>query len=74
MEKDVWVVWALSTLFESSLGSHLVFKAGTALSSVDDRYAVFVHLNAEKSALYRAILPVFVVERARFTLALRPGA
>jgi predicted nucleotidyltransferase component of viral defense system len=32
MEKDVWVVWALSTLFESSLGSHLVFKGGTALS------------------------------------------
>jgi hypothetical protein len=26
MEKDVWVVWALSTLFESPLGSHLVFK------------------------------------------------
>ena len=25
MEKDVWVVWALSSLFESSLGSHLVF-------------------------------------------------
>jgi hypothetical protein len=32
MEKDVWVVWALSTLFESPLGSHLVFKGGTALS------------------------------------------
>jgi predicted nucleotidyltransferase component of viral defense system len=32
LEKDVWVVWALSTLFESPLGTHLVFKGGTALS------------------------------------------
>jgi predicted nucleotidyltransferase component of viral defense system len=32
LEKDIWVVWALSTLFESPLGSHLVFKGGTALS------------------------------------------
>ena len=32
----------------------------------------FAHLNAEKSALYRAILGVFVSERARFTIALRP--
>lgn len=33
---------------------------------------VFAHLNAEKSALYRVILGVFVSERARFTIALRP--
>ena len=32
MEKDIWVVWALSTLFTSPLGTHLVFKGGTALS------------------------------------------
>ena len=32
----------------------------------------FAHLNAEKGALYRAILGVFVYERARFTIALRP--
>src|ERR1035441_5145898 len=32
LEKDIWVVWALSTLFTSPLGSHLVFKGGTALS------------------------------------------
>jgi len=31
---------------------------------VDETYAVFVHLNAEKSPLYRAILSVFVAERA----------
>jgi hypothetical protein len=32
LEKDVWVVWALSVLFESALGEHLVFKGGTSLS------------------------------------------
>lgn len=34
LEKDVWVVWALSAMFESSLGEHLVFKGGTSLSKV----------------------------------------
>ncbi|MCY3972806.1 MAG: nucleotidyl transferase AbiEii/AbiGii toxin family protein [Candidatus Dadabacteria bacterium] len=32
LEKDVWVVWALQTLFESPFGEHLVFKGGTSLS------------------------------------------
>ena len=32
LEKDIWVVWALSALFQSELGAHLVFKGGTALS------------------------------------------
>ncbi len=32
LEKDVWVVWALETLFGGSLGSALVFKGGTSLS------------------------------------------
>ncbi len=31
LEKDVWVVWALATLFGSDLGEHLVFKGGTSL-------------------------------------------
>lgn len=35
-------------------------------------FSVFTHLNAEKFALYRAILGVFALERARFTIALRP--
>ena len=35
-------------------------------------FSVFTHLNAEKAALYRAILGVFVSERTRFTIALRP--
>jgi predicted nucleotidyltransferase component of viral defense system len=32
LEKDIWVVWALASLFQSELGAHLVFKGGTALS------------------------------------------
>lgn len=32
LEKDVWVVWALATLYGSALGEHLVFKGGTSLS------------------------------------------
>lgn len=32
LEKDVWVVWALRTLYVSSLGECLVFKGGTSLS------------------------------------------
>jgi hypothetical protein len=32
LEKDIWVVWALQGLFESTLGEHLVFKGGTSLS------------------------------------------
>lgn len=32
LEKDVWVVWALETLFSGPFGSSLVFKGGTSLS------------------------------------------
>lgn len=32
LEKDVWVVWTLQTLFSSKLGEHLAFKGGTSLS------------------------------------------
>ncbi|EQD43463.1 protein containing DUF1814 [mine drainage metagenome] len=34
LEKDVWVVWTLRTLFESSLAADLTFKGGTSLSKV----------------------------------------
>lgn len=30
--KDIWVVWALKTLFEAPVGARLVFKGGTSLS------------------------------------------
>jgi Nucleotidyl transferase AbiEii toxin, Type IV TA system len=34
LEKDVWVVWTLDTLFKAQFGEHLVFKGGTSLSKV----------------------------------------
>jgi hypothetical protein len=36
LEKDIWVVWALSQLFTADFGQHLVFKGGTALSKAYD--------------------------------------
>ena len=36
LEKDVWVVWALSALFEAPVGEGLVFKGGTSLSKAYD--------------------------------------
>lgn len=34
LEKDLWVVWALRTLFDSPLSADLTFKGGTSLSKV----------------------------------------
>ena len=34
LEKDVWVVQVLATMFNSPFGSHLTFKGGTSLSKV----------------------------------------
>lgn len=47
LEKDVWVVWALSTLFDSSLGVDLTFKGGTSLSKaykIIDRFSEDIDL------------------------------
>lgn len=32
LEKDLWVVWALNAIFDSSLAADLTFKGGTSLS------------------------------------------
>ena len=32
LEKDIWVVWTLRTLFDAPMGAPLVFKGGTSLS------------------------------------------
>lgn len=42
LEKDVWVVWTLGTLFESALATGLTFKGGTSLSKaykIIDRFS-----------------------------------
>lgn len=34
LEKDIWVVWTLSAIYESALSDKLTFKGGTSLSKV----------------------------------------
>lgn len=56
LEKDIWVVWALDALFQSSVGDHLVFKGGTSLSKVYraiDRFSEDVDLTYD----IRQIIP-----------------
>lgn len=47
LEKDIWVVWVLSVLFESPFACDLNFKGGTSLSKayqVIDRFSEDVDL------------------------------
>jgi predicted nucleotidyltransferase component of viral defense system len=44
LEKDIWVVWALSAIYDSPLGSTLTFKGGTSLSKVIDRFSEDIDL------------------------------
>lgn len=47
LEKDVWVVWLLSVLYDSEVGNHLTFKGGTSLSKaykIIDRFSEDVDL------------------------------
>lgn len=59
LEKDVWVVWALATLFGSELGEHLVFKGGTSLSKA---YGAIRRFSEDVDLTYdiRAIAPDLV--------------
>ena len=61
LEKDVWVVWALATLYGSPLGKHLVFKGGTSLSK---GYGVIRRFSEDVDLTYdiRAIAPDLVGE------------
>lgn len=61
LEKDVWVVWTLATLFGSELGKHLVFKGGTSLSKA---YGVIRRFSEDVDLTYdiRAIAPDLVGE------------
>jgi len=61
LEKDVWVVWALATLYDAPLGEHLVFKGGTSLSKA---YQVIRRFSEDVDLTYdiRAIAPDLVGE------------
>lgn len=61
LEKDVWVVWTLATLFASNFSEHLVFKGGTSLSKA---YRVIQRFSEDVDLTYdiRAIAPDLVGE------------
>jgi hypothetical protein len=61
LEKDVWVVWALRTLYASSLGESLVFKGGTSLSKA---YGAIRRFSEDVDLTYdlRALAPDLVGE------------
>lgn len=61
LEKDVWVVWALATLYAAPVGEHLVFKGGTSLSKA---YKVIRRFSEDVDLTYdiRSIAPDLVGE------------
>lgn len=61
IEKDIWVVWALRALFESSLSPDLTFKGGTSLSkvyNVIDRFSEDIDLTCD----IRKLIPDLIGE------------
>ncbi|WP_026987828.1 nucleotidyl transferase AbiEii/AbiGii toxin family protein [Fodinicurvata fenggangensis] len=56
LEKDIWVVWSLSVLFDTSMGRYLSFKGGTSLSKaygLIDRFSEDIDLTYD----IRTMLP-----------------
>ena len=62
LEKDIWVVWSLETLFAAPLGSPLVFKGGTSLSKA---YGAIRRFSEDVDLTYdiRALAPELVGDR-----------
>lgn len=59
LEKDLWVVWALSAIYTSPLAQSLTFKGGTSLSKVYrviDRFSEDVDLTYDIRALVPDLL------------------
>ena len=76
LEKDIWVVWALATLFRSDLGAHLVFKGGTALSKahkVITRFSEDVDLTYDIRALAPELVRGAVAGHRRDSAEPQPG-
>lgn len=59
LEKDIWVVWVLSALFQSRFGSSITFKGGTSLSKA---YGVIDRFSEDLDLTYdiRQIIPDLV--------------
>ena len=60
LEKDIWVVWTLSSLFNSNLKDDLTFKGGTSLSKV---YKIIDRFSEDIDLTYdiRKIIPDILV-------------
>jgi nucleotidyltransferase AbiEii toxin of type IV toxin-antitoxin system len=80
LEKDVWVVWALGTLFESPLAADLTFKGGTSLSKaykIIDRFSEDIDLTYDIRKLIADLtggeefLPVSRSQASKWTKAVR---
>lgn len=59
LEKDIWVVWVLSAIYESDLAGKLTFKGGTSLSKVYriiDRFSEDVDLTYDIRELVADLL------------------
>jgi len=59
LEKDIWVVWALSVIYGSPLASSLTFKGGTSLSKVYriiDRFSEDIDLTYDIRSLVQDLL------------------
>ena len=80
LEKDVWVVWALGTLFESPLAADLTFKGGTSLSKaykIIDRFSEDIDLTYDIRKLIgdltggEEFLPASRTQASKWTKAVR---
>ena len=63
LEKDIWVVWTLRTLFGAPVGASLVFKGGTSLSKA---YGVIRRFSEDVDLTYdiRDIAPDLIGDSA----------
>jgi hypothetical protein len=78
LEKDVWVVWTLSTIFDSALADDLTLKGGTSLSKaykVIDRFSEDVDLTCDIRKLIDGLsgdaLPATRSQASKWTHAVR---
>ena len=80
LEKDIWVVWALSAIYDSPLGNKLTFKGGTSLSKVYkviDRFSEDIDLTYDIRELVPDLLrdgnpiPVSASQEKKITSAVR---
>ena len=80
LEKDIWVVWALSAMYDSPLGDSLTFKGGTSLSKVYkviDRFSEDIDLTYDIRELVSDLLrdgnpiPASASQEKKITSAVR---